>query len=271
MNVQLSLGQHSEIPRIIHISWKHKSLLEKDHPLLDHGIKNLLRLNPDWEIQISDDPEVENYLKKHLSRYDYLKIANKKIVEKVDLWRLLKIYNQGGVYTDIDRLWNQKLDNIIRLGVKCVLPTYEDVDFSHSLMISTPRNPIFKQAIADNLRKRSWLNLRGVFHLGPPLYMRSVTKSLFGKSIKRRPGKKLMESMRKAIDLSADFQTFREIHPYHTFTFQGDLSGFDFEAAKKGFYRQSAVRSWDKGLDINSVIFFGILFLIITIVLICLL
>ncbi len=244
--IRLDLNHLPNIPEIIHVSWKNKNILEKSHPLLDHGLHNIVRLNPAWKIEISDDQDIDEYLKFHLCRYDYLKIVHKKIVEKIDLWRLLKIYHEGGVYTDIDRLWNQSLDAILEPDARCVLPTFEDVDFSHSLMISAPGNPLYKRAIEDNLQKRSWLNLRGVFHLGPPLYMQSVTRSVFGKAVKRKPGKPLMHDYRTALKESDHFQTYREIHPFQTFTYQGDANkpAFDFEQAKADFYRQSQVKAW---------------------------
>ncbi|MGB3590553.1 MAG: glycosyltransferase [Nonlabens sp.] len=67
-----------------------------------YGIKNLREKNVDWQLEISDDVDVERYLLTHLSRTDYWKICNKKTVEKVDLWRFLKMFHEGGVYTDID-------------------------------------------------------------------------------------------------------------------------------------------------------------------------
>jgi len=71
--------------------------------IIKYGIKSIRILNPEYQIEISDDMDIDNYLKQHIKQYDYNLIKDKHIVEKTDLWRLLKIYNEGGIYVDLDR------------------------------------------------------------------------------------------------------------------------------------------------------------------------
>ena len=129
------------IPKIIHITWKSKDILTSTSPLAVHGVQNLIKLNPDWDIQFSDDSQVDSYLQEHLAAPEYALIRDFHIVAKTDVWRLLKIYREGGVYVDLDRLCNISFNNIIEDHVKCILPTCGDHDFSHDLMISAPENP----------------------------------------------------------------------------------------------------------------------------------
>jgi len=51
------------IPKKVHLSWKTKDLLDSKSPLVVHGVKRLVDLNPDWEVTIYDDQEVDDYLK----------------------------------------------------------------------------------------------------------------------------------------------------------------------------------------------------------------
>jgi len=89
------LSKHNSIPKIIHVSWKTKNILNNKSPVILNGLANLKKLNPDYKLEISDDSDVETYLKSKLKKWDYIKVKNKKIVEKIDLWRLFKIYNEG--------------------------------------------------------------------------------------------------------------------------------------------------------------------------------
>src|SRR5210317_1940061 len=104
--IKLDLSKHDNIPKIIHVSWKTKNILNDKSPVILNGLVNLKKINPNYKLEISDDNDVEIYLKSRLKKWDYIKIKNKKIVEKIDLWRLLKIYNEGGIYVDIDRYCN---------------------------------------------------------------------------------------------------------------------------------------------------------------------
>ena len=112
------------IPKIAHLTWKTKDIFNSQTPLIVNGVRNLVDLNPDWVVTVYDDNEVDEYLRKTLDAKDYMLIENKHIVEKSDLWRLFKIYTEGGLYMDIDRLYNIKLSDIITsLDIKWVLPT----------------------------------------------------------------------------------------------------------------------------------------------------
>ena len=42
-----------DFPKIIHLMWPDKDILSKDYEILEHGAKNLQRLNPDWQFLVS--------------------------------------------------------------------------------------------------------------------------------------------------------------------------------------------------------------------------
>ena len=73
------------IPKKIHLSWKDKNLLEIDHDLVRLGVARLRNLNPDWEIEVSDDTDIDSYLKQFLPEADYDIIKDKHVVQKSDL------------------------------------------------------------------------------------------------------------------------------------------------------------------------------------------
>lgn len=256
MSIELDLSNLGGIPKIIHLSWKQKDILKNQSPIVLNGLANLKRINPDYKLEISDDQDIEDYLKNKLHKWDYFKIKNKKIVEKVDLWRLLKIYDEGGIYVDIDRYCNVGFGKIIKDSTKCILPTCGDIDFSQDIMISCKNNPIFQKAIEYNLNRRYLFNPRGVFHLGPPLYMEAITKVVFGKGKKRKPGIEVREKYRRLLEGSKYFQTYKENLPNDSLIFK-----FDSETFQKGngmtkeqFYESQNVKAWSSGFDKNTLI-----------------
>lgn len=259
--IKLDLSKHDDIPKIIHVSWKTKYILLNKSPIILNGLANLKKINPDYELEISDDEDVEIYLKSKLKKWDYIKIKNKKIVEKIDLWRLFKIYYEGGIYIDIDRYCNIPFDNIIKNGTKCILPTCGNIDFSQDLMISCKENPIFKKAIEYNLAARLIINPRGVFHLGPPIYMRAVTECVFGKRIKRKPPSLVMENFRFSLKNSKHFQTYKEALPNDSLIFKFDKDAFQNGngLGKAEFYDSQKITPWSSGYDKNTIILFIIL------------
>ena len=54
------------IPKKVHITWKTKDLLQSESPIVTEGIKKLIELNPEWEVTIYDDEEVDTYLQRRL-------------------------------------------------------------------------------------------------------------------------------------------------------------------------------------------------------------
>lgn len=244
----LDLSKHGSIPKIIHLSWKNKNIdIDNDKsPMILNGVSNIYKFNKNYKIEISDDNDIENYLKENLNINDYNDIKNTHIVEKVDLWRLLKIYYEGGIYLDFDRYCNKSFDKIINKDVKCVLPTYHDVNFSQDIMISCKNNPIFKNAIDDNIIARK--QGKKLYQIGPETYMNSVTKRVFGKKYNEYPGTEVMDNFRKILDKSKYFQTYRESPSNNLFNFKYNEKTF-----KKGngiykdeYYINNDISHWGK-------------------------
>ena len=227
------------IEKKIHISWKNKDIINCDFSMIKNGIKSLKNLNPDYVFEISDDNDVEDYIRSHINTSDYELIKNKYIVEKTDLWRLLKIYHEGGIYMDFDRLCNIPLNEIIKPHIKCILPMHYDVDFSQDIMISCSKNIIFKRAIELNLerRRQGW---NDVLSLAPITYFHAVTEILLGKQINRYPNEENLSKLRNIIQNCIYLDTYREEPPYNTLFYRGEPILFD----KTDVYAYDKVIHW---------------------------
>jgi hypothetical protein len=226
-NIDYLFENLGNIEKKIHISWKNKNILDLNYSIVKNGIYNLKYLNPDYEFTISDDNDVDEYIKNNISYDDYLLIQNKHIVEKTDLWRLLKIYNEGGIYMDIDRLCNIPLQNIIKGNVKCIIPIYKDMDFSQDIMISCSKNPFHKRAIELNLERRK-IGTTSIVYLGPTTYLHAISEFLLGYQIPREENNiVIFNDIRNIINNSIYLDTYREDPPYNTILYSGNTINFD--------------------------------------------
>ena len=242
-NIFSKLGN---IEKKIHISWKEKNIMDLNLSLIKNGIRKVKDLNPDFTFEISDDNDIEIYIKDNIHEKDYNLIKDRHIVEKTDLWRLLKIYNEGGFYQDIDRPYNTPLERIIK-KFKQLLPMYLDIDFSQDIMLSCSKNIIFKKAIELNLKRRRE-GCKDTISLGPKTYFHAVTEVLLGKQINRYPNKNDLTNLRTIITQSPYLHTFREDPKFNLLTYQGDKINFN----KQKFYNHFNVKHWTK--DSNDIL-----------------
>lgn len=203
------LKLEGEIPRRAHVSWKNKDVLASRFPTVLNGIRKLVRLNPDWALEISDDDDVDHYLQDRLSTDDYDRVAHRHIVERVDLWRLLKLYHEGGLYVDLDRNCNVPMRRVLRPGVRCVLATHFDVNFSHDVLLSVPGNPIFATAIELNVSRRR-AGETNIYTLGPVTYFDAVCLRLLGKTTPYGDSSHTLVELREIIGRHPDLDTYRE-------------------------------------------------------------
>lgn len=230
------------IPKIAHITWKTKDVVNSQSSLILNGLRNLIDLNPDWNVIVYDDHDIDEYLKSVLNKRDYNLIKDLHVVVKSDLWRQFKLYNEGGLYMDIDRFCNIPLSEIITDDIKCVLPTCLEWDFSHDIILTEPNNPIQSQTI-ELIMQRRYEGHTNVFFLGPQTYMNAITKVLFGEMIHTDPGVEKFAEMRKAMEKIPFIKTYREHPPHNTIIYRSN-DKLDWEKLKKDFYAEANVKHW---------------------------
>jgi len=229
------------IPKIVHVTWKTRDIVNSSSPIIKYGLRNLIDLNPDWKVHIYEDNEIDEYLKNILDSNDYKLIQDKHIVQKSDIWRLFKMYTEGGMYMDLDRLCNKKI--VLPEHIKWVLPTCREYDFSHDLMISEPGNPVYAKTIELYLHRRRE-GFTNVYFLGSQTYMHSITSTIFGKVVNTNPGEDTFKWMREEIEKIPFIMTVREDPPYNTFLYEGNKEDFDHEAMKRSLYSDTGIKHW---------------------------
>jgi len=230
------------VPKHVHMTWPTKEIVNSQATLVNLGLRKLIDLNPDWTVTIHEDAEIDEYLEFHLGRNVWNLIRNDHIVTKTDLWRLIKLYEEGGVYCDIDRICDTPLDVAIPEGVNWVLPTCLDHDFSQDFMATAPGNPAFELAAALYVDRRT-KGQTSTYYLGPQTYMHAVTETLTGYPINSGCGPWIMGKLREQIASMPFIATMREQPPYKTILHRGDID-FDHEQAKRELYKEFGMKHW---------------------------
>ena len=203
-------------------------------------------LNPGWEIEVYDDEDINKLLRDTIGRGNWDLIKNRKITEKTDLWRLLKTYQEGGLYIDIDRYIDTPLSQIINKKTSMVLPTFQDIDFSQDFILTCPRNPVIGRAIANNLNYR--VEGKNLFFLAVYSYMHSVSQILSNRTIERGENKEYFQNIRSKINHCEYIETYQESGPSDHILFRNINSDFSiqqFEQDKADFYNGCNVIHWN--------------------------
>ena len=239
------------IPKKVHVCWNDKDVLEHPSPLIRNGLRNLAALNPDWEVMIHNDADIDVQLQAFLSGDDYALVREAHIVAKCDVWRLCKLYHEGGLYIDIDRFYNIPLADLIGPETRWVLPTYRDHDFSQDFMLSSPGNPAFAEALRLLFERRRQGH-DNIYFLGAQTYMHAVTTVLTGEMLNTDPGAEVFEHIRERISALSFIKTYRETSPYDTIVYHHDSAAFqadsngttDWETLKREFYASYDIHHW---------------------------
>lgn len=238
---------NKKIPKKIHLSWKNKNVLDSNHSLIKKGAKNLQLLNPDWDIEVYDDEDINKLLRDTIGRSDWDLIKDRKITEKTDLWRLIKTYQEGGLYIDIDRYIDTPLSEVINSKTSLVLPTYLDADFSQDFILSCAKSPILGKAISNNLHYRRQGKL--LFFIAVQSYLFSVSEFVINKKLTRGQNKKEFDIFRNKINDCEFIETYRETGPEDHILFRDinkDFKKSIFEKDKCDFYHSYDVKHWNK-------------------------
>ena len=139
------------IPRVVHVAWK-PTAFPPSSLFSELTVRRLASTNPRWSVRLYNDSAIERYLRASLPAAAYAAVAPRPIVEKVDLWRLVVMHREGGVYADADRWALQPLDGALGPEARLVLPTFRDGGPSQDFMASAPGSPLFAHAIRLNVR-----------------------------------------------------------------------------------------------------------------------
>lgn len=96
-----------EIPKIIHLVCKDKAA-----PL--HYLNRIRTLQPGWDIRLYDDADIIAIVKKDFPHFLEALLAFPTWIQRLDVFRMLIIYQYGGFYMDTDVDLLKPLDALLR-------------------------------------------------------------------------------------------------------------------------------------------------------------
>lgn len=145
----------SNIPAIIHQTWKTKSI----PPAYQKAVDSFKIQNPDVEYKLWTDEDLYNLAKDFFPQFLPLFERYPEQIQRVDIARYMILYQFGGLYSDIDIVCQKPLRSLFNHTV--VLPETarsrsEKIYLSNDFMLSAPQHPFFKFVLegAEHAYKR---------------------------------------------------------------------------------------------------------------------
>lgn len=124
-----------EINKTIYMTYK--------KPVPDFVYNRWKTRNPSYNIEMSLDAECILFLERYINRFvaslfNYIP----KGMYKADLWRLCKLYINGGVYADVDLVPHLKIDNLSKdiTFYSCLTPRTKSIFQAFMINFSKPKN-----------------------------------------------------------------------------------------------------------------------------------
>lgn len=141
----------------------------------DKVFNRWLELNPKWNIEFSDDNDCLSYIDKHFGK-EYVDLFNHigNGPNKADVWRLCKLYVEGGVYTDIDIIPLIPIEQIVEdvdfCTCKSIVPNSM---FQAFIYVSEKNNLIIKECL-ESLLKNKYTYKWDLYGIEPTIDMYNV-------------------------------------------------------------------------------------------------
>lgn len=168
------------VPKLIHRTWMSNDLSKV---MYDNAYLPWIKLNPSYQMIWYNDVDVENYMKQYKREYR----AFKKVIcsaYKMDLFRLMILYEHGGCYVDSYTVPNVSIDEMIertKLTNKDIFISILDCEtivkdgIHNGFIIVTPKHPFIKQVIEDVVRNIEYGKEEAMFTMTGPL---ALSKSI---------------------------------------------------------------------------------------------
>ncbi len=142
----------NNIPRVVHQTWKTKDL--QGQALKLHENHNKLNQSSGWVWQLYDDNDMYAFARTQFdARVAAAFNSLNLIVQKADLWRLLKIWRDGGVYCDMDVDVKIPLDDIIPSKYDAVFSMENRHNVAFHFFAARAKHPFIGRVIEEVLHR----------------------------------------------------------------------------------------------------------------------
>ena len=238
------------IEKQIFQSWHTKNV----HRVIANKIKNFLNLNPEYKYKLFNDQEMDKYVNDNFPGeiadcYNRIQI----IVAKVDFWRYLILYKEGGIYLDMDSNINKSLDLLIKEEDSAIITAEGNPGLyvQWGLMFSK-NHPILKRTIElviDNIKNNRYPH--DIHKMtGPTVYTQAINdvhKSIFNEIIDHNKITDDTDIIYKKDDIS--YRLFGK--DYNEFATYKDMSTARFLITRKTDWR---TKHWREEQKVRSIL-----------------
>ena len=162
------------IPKIIYRSWKTQNF----HPKIQRHIDKMLKLNSEYEQIIYTDDQINDFVSSNYDQEIYNAYSKLNIITaKVDFWRYLILYKNGGIYLDIDSQINSKISNFLKEDDKALITAETNPElFVQWALFFEKNHPILERTISkvvENINMEKFPN-DIVNTTGPGVYTSAI-------------------------------------------------------------------------------------------------
>jgi len=171
------IGKKFKVPLIIHQT----HIAYKLPRPLARCVQSWIDLNPEFEHRYYDDAAMDAYVRAHgapdyVRAFDYIANLHPRAsgAIKADLFRLLLLSREGGVWADADRWALKPIMSILRPSDQFICGSrYNSVSVSFEVIIAAPRHPFITRAL-DNIIKSNLHEKRFASVAGAHLYTGAI-------------------------------------------------------------------------------------------------
>jgi mannosyltransferase OCH1-like enzyme len=164
------------IPKVIYQTWKTKNL----HPVIENIKRDIQNINPSYKMELFDDDDMDMWIKNNCEAsvceaYNKLHVG----AAKADLWRYLILYQNGGVYLDMDSIIYKSLDDLIQSDDSAIISREGTRGyFMQWMLVFEKGHPILKSTIDKCVYNINNPNTENVVHLtGPGVFTEAINET----------------------------------------------------------------------------------------------
>jgi len=133
------------IPKVIYQTWKTKDL----HPAVQEIRQNMQDMNHEYQMILFDDNDMDRWIVENCDQQTikaYQSLQNG--AGRADFWRYLVIYQNGGVYLDIDSEIKLPLRELIDDDDSAIITREKNENmFNQWILIFEKNHPVLKKTI----------------------------------------------------------------------------------------------------------------------------
>jgi mannosyltransferase OCH1-like enzyme len=142
------------IPKIIMQTWK-------DNDLPDHwkeSPNSFKKVMPGWKHVFMTDEDIINFIKENYPQYLSLYNSFEYTIMKIDYFRVLWLYHNGGIYSDMDFELQRPLDELFTNDAELYVVQSGNVGhvITNSFMAAKPKSPILKEYLDEMSKEYRW-------------------------------------------------------------------------------------------------------------------